>query len=233
MARRLLAEALGTCLLVTVVVGSGVMAERLANGNLAVALLGNTLATGAMLCVLIQILGPVSGAHFNPAVTFVFLLRREIGFGAALAYMAVQFAFAALGTALAHLMFDMAIVEHSSHVRAGLGQFTGEFVATFALVLAILGVLASAPKAVAPIVALTITGGYWFTSSTSFANPAVTFARMLTDSFSGIMPADVPLFMAAQIAGAGTAMLVSHWLWKKTTVPALLSEAGTVQRSQA
>lgn len=225
MTRRLLAEALGTCLLVAVVVGSGVMAERLADGNLAVALLGNTLATGAMLCVLIQILGPISGAHFNPAVTLVFFLQREIGFGQALAYVLVQFIFAALGTAIAHLMFDMAIFEPSLHARAGLGQLTGEFIATFALVIAILGALATAPKAIAPIVALTITGGYWFTSSTSFANPAVTFARMLTNSFSGIRPVDAPAFMAAQIAGAVMAALLSRWLWKKTTTPAFLAKA--------
>jgi glycerol uptake facilitator-like aquaporin len=211
--RRLLAEMLGTCLLVAAVIGSGIMAERLAGGNLAVALIGNTLATGAILYVLIVIFGPVSGAHFNPAVTFVFALRGEIAPLLAAIYVLVQFPGALAGTALAHFMFELPLIEHSAHVRAGAGVLAGEAVATFMLVAGILGALANAPKAVAPVVALTIVAGYWFTSSTSFANPAVALARAFTDSFSGIRLADVPGFMAAQIVGALIAAALSRWLW--------------------
>lgn len=212
--RRLVAEALGTALLVASVIGSGIMAERLAGGNLAVALIGNTLATGAMLYVLITIFGPVSGAHFNPAVTLVFAVRGEIAPMAAVLYVLVQFPSAFLGTAAAHFMFDLPLIEHSMHVRAGAGQLAGEALATFMLVVGILGALANAPKAVAPVVALTIVGGYWFTSSTSFANPAVALARAFTDSFSGIRLVDVPGFMVAQIAGALVAAAFSGWLWR-------------------
>ena len=215
-ASRLAAEALGTCLLVATVVGSGIMAERLAGGNAAVALLGNTLATSAMLFVLIEIFGPVSGAHFNPAVTLVFFMRREIGAALAALYVAVQFLAALSGTALAHLMFELPLLEASRHARAGFGQSAGEFVATFALVTALLGALSKAPSKVASIVALTIAGGYWFTSSTSFANPAVALARAFTDSFSGIRIADVPGFIAAEIAGALCAALLARWLFADT-----------------
>lgn len=230
--RGLAAEALGTCLLVATVVGSGIMAERLAGGNAAVALLGNTLATSAMLFVLIEILGPLSGAHFNPAVTLVFLMRREIGRALALGYVAVQVVGALSGTLLAHRMFDMPLVEASHHVRAGFGQTLGELVASFALVLAILGTLAKDPRRVPAVVALTIAGGYWFTSSTSFANPAVALARAFTDSFSGIRLADVPAFVAAEIAGALLAGLAAQWLFAKAPTPAILSDAGVEPRSE-
>lgn len=229
--RRLAAEAIGTCLLVATVVGSGIMAERLSDGNLAVALLGNTLATGAVLCVLIQVLGPLSGAHFNPAVTLVFFTRGEIGLALSLGYVAVQFSSAGLGTMLAHLMFDLPLVEHAQHIRTGAGQVIAEAVATFALVIAILGTLATAPKWVAPIVALTITAGYWFASSTSFANPAVTFARTMTNSFSGIRLVDAPGFFAGQLAGALAAAIVARWLWAPASAPTLLPEAGAKHRA--
>lgn len=228
---RLAAEALGTCLLVATVVGSGIMAERLAGGNAAVALLGNTLATSAMLFVLIEIFGPVSGAHFNPAVTLVFFIRREIGAALAALYVAVQFLAAASGTVLAHLMFEVPLLEASQHARAGFGQSAGEFVATFALVMAILGALAKAPSRLASIVALTIAGGYWFTSSTSFANPAVALARSLTDSFSGIRIADVPAFVAAEIAGALCAALLARWLFTEATSGDKLQAAAALDRA--
>nr|RAV94485.1 aquaporin family protein [Aerococcus urinae] len=217
--RRLAAEAVGTCILVATVIGSGVMAEGLAGGNLAVALIGNTLATGAMLYVLIVIFGPISGAHFNPAVTFVFALRGEIKPVLATLYVLVQFSAALLGTLLAHAMFGLPLIEQSMHVRAGIGQWTGEAVATFMLVIGILGALASAPKSVAPVVALTITAGYWFTSSTSFANPAVALARAFTDSFSGIRLADVPGFMIGEVVGALVAAVFAGWLWRPLGQP--------------
>lgn len=200
--QRLTAEALGTALLLATVVGSGIMAERLAGGNVALALLGNTLPTGAMLVVLITMLGPLSGAHFNPAVSLVFFLRREIPAREALAYAAVQFAGAALGVLIAHGMFDMSLLQVSDKARTGLGQGFSEAVATFGLVLTILLTLRAKPQAVAMSVGLYITAAYWFTASTSFANPAVTVARALTDTFSGIRPDDVTGFIAAQIIGA-------------------------------
>jgi glycerol uptake facilitator-like aquaporin len=203
--QRYAAEFLGTLLLVATVIGSGVMAEALADGNDAVALLGNTVATAAMLFVLITIFGPVSGAHFNPAVTAVFAARGEIGLRAGAAYGAVQIAGAIAGAMLAHAMFGLDLLQTGVKVRAGFGQLLGEATATFALVLTILGALRHRPDAVATAVALVITAGYWFTSSTSFANPAVTIARALTDSFSGIRPADVLPFIAAQSAGAALA----------------------------
>jgi glycerol uptake facilitator-like aquaporin len=199
--QRLFAEALGTGLLVAAVVGSGIMAERLAGGNMAVALLGNTLATGAILYVLITALGPVSGAHFNPVVSAVFALRREIGWGEAAAYMAVQAAGGAGGTLLAHAMFELPLAQVSTHARSGSGQWLAEAVATFTLVLAILGTLRARPAAVPVAVALAIVAGYWFTASTSFANPAVTLARALSDTFAGIAPRDVPGFALAQAVG--------------------------------
>jgi glycerol uptake facilitator-like aquaporin len=226
-ARGLAAEALGTWLLVTAVVGSGIMGERLAGGSIGMALFGNTVATGAMLFVLIRIFQPLSGAHFNPCVTFVFLLRGEIAPLLALAYVLVQCGTAVAGSATAHMMFDLPIVEHASHVRAGMGQLVGEGVATFTLILAILGCLAVAPGAVAPAVALTIVAGYWFTSSTSFANPAVTLARSLTDTFSGIRFVDVPGFVAAQFGGTILAAVVVGWLWpRKKKAPARIVGAG-------
>ena len=199
-------------LLVATVVGSGVMAQRLAGGNDAIALLGNTLATGAILFVLITALGPVSGAHFNPAVSAVFALRKEISLTAALAYVAVQIIGGVAGTLLAHAMFAEPLVVFSTHARTGGAQWLSEAVATFALVFTILMTLRARPEAVPIAVALVITAGYWFTASTSFANPAVTIARSLTDSFSGIAPADVLPFIAAQFAGALIGWLAARLL---------------------
>ena len=210
--RRLVAEALGTLLLVATVVGSGIMAERLAGGNMAVALLGNTLATGAILFVLITALGPVSGAHFNPAVTLVFALRRDLGWGTAAGFILVQILGAIGGTILAHAMFEVPLIQVSAHARSGPAQWLSEAVATFALVFTILATLRARPDAVALTVALVIVAGYWFTASTSFANPAVTIARSLTDSFSGIAPNDVAAFILAQTVGALLGWLVADWL---------------------
>jgi len=204
--RALAAELLGTLLLVATVVGSGVMAERLAGGNVAVALLGNTVATGAVLYVLITILGPISGAHFNPAVTLVLGSERR------LATIAAQLAGAVLGVLLAHLMFGAAILELGIKPRTGVGQWVGEFVATLGLLLTILLGSRYRPGAVPALVALWIVAAYWFTSSTSFANPAVTLARALTDSFAGLRPIDVPAFVAAQLAGAFAAKRAARWL---------------------
>jgi glycerol uptake facilitator-like aquaporin len=214
--RRLLAEALGTWFLLATVVGSGIMAERLAGGNLALALLGNTIPTGAMLFVLITMFGPISGAHFNPAVTLCFFMRRSIGAPDALAYVAVQLVGAAIGTWCAHLMFDMPILMLGGTMRAGVGQWVSEAIATFGLVAVILACVRFRPKAVAAMVGLYITAAYWFTSSTSFANPAVTFARTLTDSFAGLRLADVPAFIVAQLAGALAASLVAGWLFAES-----------------
>jgi glycerol uptake facilitator-like aquaporin len=196
MTRPLFAEALGSFFLFATVVGSGIMAESLAGGNVAVALLGNTLATAAILYVLISMLGPVSGAHFNPAVTLVFSLRREIGAGLALAYVAAQLGGGILGVWAAHLMFDLPILQSSTTVRTGVGQWAGEVIATFGLLLTILVTREASNRSVPLSVALYIAAGYWFTSSTSFANPAITVARSLTDTFAGIAPVDVPHFFA-------------------------------------
>jgi glycerol uptake facilitator-like aquaporin len=200
--RKLLGEAIGSLLLFATVVGSGIMAEQLAGGNVAVALLGNTLATGAILYVLITMLGPVSGAQFNPAVTLVMRLRGDCCWKGAALVVLVQVAAGVLGVWLAHAMFDLPILQVSAKSRTGMGQWLGEFVATFGLVLTILGTLHHKPAAVPASVALYIVAGYWFTSSTSFANPAITIARSLSDSFAGIAPADVPGFIATQLAGA-------------------------------
>lgn len=207
--RALLAEALGSLLLFATVIGSGVMAERLAGGNVAIALLGNTLATGAILFVLITMFGPVSGAHLNPAVTLVMRLRGHLTTRMAIGYVAAQLAGGILGVWLAHAMFDAPIIELSTKVRGGAGQLTGEAVATFGLLLTILGTTQVRPTAVAASVALYITAAYWFTSSTSFANPAITVARSLSDTFAGIAPACVPAFIAAQIVGAIAAHLLA------------------------
>jgi len=212
-ARRLIAEGLGSGLLFACVVGSGIMAEALAGGNIAIALLGNTLATGAILYVLITIFGPISGAHFNPAVTLVIRLRGEIATREALAFVVVQLAGGIVGVWLAHLMFDLPIVQLSTKARAGIGQWTGEFVATFGLLLTILGAVRHRPDNVPAAVALYIVAGYWFTSSTSFANPAIAVARSLSNSFAGIAPHDVPLFIAAQFAGALAAWAVGRVLF--------------------
>jgi glycerol uptake facilitator-like aquaporin len=211
--RRLAAEGLGTALLLAVVVGSGVMGERLAGGNDAIALLGNTLATGAALVVLITIFGPLSGAHFNPAVTLAFALRREIGWRLALAYAAVQLAAGVVGVFAAHAMFAEPILQVSTKLRDGPAQAFSEAVATFGLLLTILGTLRFRPDFTPAAVGLYITAAYWFTASTSFANPAVTLARSLTDTFAGIAPTSAPAFIAAQIAGALAALGVAGWLF--------------------
>lgn len=210
--RKLVAEGLGTLLLLATVIGSGIMAENLADGNAAVALLGNTLATGAILAVLITMFGPISGAHFNPAVTLAFLVRREIDPKTAAAYLVVQIVGGLAGAVLAHAMFDMDLVQVSTKARTGMGQWLAEGVATFGLVATILATLKARPSAVAAMVGLYISAGYWFTASTSFANPAVTVARSFTDTFSGIAPADAPAFIAAQFAGAVVATALMAWL---------------------
>lgn len=212
-ARPALAEAFGTMLLVATVVGSGIMAERLAGGNVAIALLGNTIPTGAILVVLITVLGPVSGAHFNPIVTGVMALRREITPWLATAYWLAQISGGIAGTLLAHAMFDMPLLQIGTTARHGSGQWIGEITATAALLLVILGALRHARAQVPLLVGLTITAAYWFTSSTSFANPAVTIARAFTTSFSGIAPMDVPAFILAQIMGAVLAVGIGKVLY--------------------
>ena len=214
MARRIAAEGLGTALLLAVVIGSGVMGERLAGGNVALALLGNTLATGAALVVLITIFGPLSGAHFNPAVTLVFACRRELPWSLAGAYIAAQGVGAVAGVWVAHAMFALPILEVSTKLRDGPAQGFSEFVATFGLIGTILGSLRFEPQFTPVAVGLYITAAYWFTASTSFANPAVTLARSLSDTFAGIAPTSAPLFIAAQLAGAAVAMAVFGWLLK-------------------
>ena len=213
LARRLTAEGLGTALLVATVVGSGIMAERLAGGNQAVALLGNTIPTGAILVVIVTIRAPISGAHFNPAVTLVFAARRELPWREVAPYIVVQCFGGIAGTALAHLMFDLAPFAIGTTVRGGPSQWLAEAVATFTLIVAILGGLRFAPQAIPWLVGLTITAAYWFTSSTSFANPAVTLARGLTTTFAGIALNHVPGFVAAQLIGAAVAALVSRMLF--------------------
>jgi glycerol uptake facilitator-like aquaporin len=207
---RIAAEALGTAFLVGTVVGSGIMAERLTD-DVALALLGNTLPTGAILVVLITILGPISGAHFNPAVTLAFLLRREVAAGLALAYVVAQCTGGVLGTWGAHLMFEEVVLQSSTTMRTGASQWFAEAVATFGLVFTILAGLRARPDGVAWLVGLYITAAYWFTASTSFANPAVALARSLTDTFSGIRPLDVPAFVMAQCAGAALAVALAAW----------------------
>jgi len=209
-ARALLSEALGSFFLFIAVVGSGIMAERLAGGNDAIALLVNTAATGAILFVLITMLGPVSGAHFNPAVTLVMRLRGQGSWKALAVTAAVQVIAGILGVWAAHLMFDLPIVQFSQKMRTGAGQWAGEFIATFGLLLTIIGTARHRPAAIPASVALYITAAYWFTSSTSFANPAITIARSLSDSFAGIAPGDAPGFIAAQVAGA----LAAHFAGK-------------------
>ena len=212
--RALVAEGLGTLLLVCAVVGSGIMAEKL-TGDVALALLANTLATGAALLVLITLFAPLSGAQFNPVVTLVFALRREIAPGLALAYLFAQLTGGILGTLLAHAMFELPLVQVSTTLRSGTGQWLAEAVASFGLILTILGAL-HARAAVAPLVAAWITAAYWFTASTSFANPAVALARSLTDTFSGIRPMDLPGFWLAQVAGALLAGWLGSWLFRRT-----------------
>lgn len=205
----ILSEALGSFLLFAAVIGSGIMAERLAGGNVAIALLGNTLATGAILFVLITMLGPISGAHLNPAVTLIMRLRCHIRTDVAATYVVAQLAGGVLGVWVAHLMFDLPVLQLSEKVRSGPGQLAGEAIATFGLVLTILGTAKARPSAIPVSVALYITAAYWFTSSTSFANPAITMARSLSNSFAGIAPSCVPAFIAAQVAGSLAAHLVA------------------------
>ena len=215
--RRLAAECLGTALLLATVVGSGIMAERLAGGNVALALLGNTIPTGAILFVLITMLGPVSGAHFNPAVTLAFWMRREIKLNEALAYVGVQIIGAIMGTLVAHAMFEEILLQTSTNIRNGPAQWLSEGVATFGLVATILGTLRWRPDAVPTAVGLYITAAYWFTASTSFANPAVTIARSLTDTFSGIAPANAPGFILMQFVGAAVATGLMAWLLRPSS----------------
>jgi len=214
--RRLAAEGVGTALLLAIVVGSGVMGEALSGGNDAVALLLNTVSTGAGLFVLITLLGPVSGAHFNPLVTLLGAASGQLGRGEALARLAVQVAGAILGVFLAHAMFDQPLVQVSGKVRDGVGQVLSEAVATFGLLMVIQLGARLAPSAVAGLVALYITAAYGFTASTAFANPAVTLARSLTDTFAGIAPASAPGFLVGQAAGAVAAALASSWLFGRS-----------------
>jgi glycerol uptake facilitator-like aquaporin len=209
--RRLVAEALGTALLVATVVGSGIMADRLTD-DVALALLGNTIPTGAILVVLIAILGPISGAHFNPAVTMIFALRRDIEPNAALWYVAAQIVGGIAGTFLAHAMFELPIIQSSQTMRTGSGQWIAEGVAAFGLVFTILAGLRFRADAVAWLVGLYITAAYWFTASTSFANPAVAIARAFSDTFAGIRPLDLPGFIGAELLGALLAMALAGWL---------------------
>lgn len=215
--RRLTAEAIGTALLVATVVGSGIMADAL-TADTALALLGNTIPTGAILFVLITVLGPISGAHFNPAVTAVFALRKELDWPTAAAYVVAQVLGGIIGSLLAHLMFELPALQLATHVRTGAAQWLSEAVATFGLVAVILGGLQARPQAIPALVGLYITAAYWFTASTSFANPAVTIARALTDTFSGIRPLDAPAFIIAQLAGALLALVLAGWLFKPSGV---------------
>jgi len=214
--RRVAAEGLGAFFLFACVIGSGIMAEQLSGGNGAVALLANTLATGAILFVLITIFGPISGAHMNPAVSLVAASRRELKWADAGAYVAAQLLFGILGAWAAHWMFDLPTLQLSVKPRPGLGRAIGEFIATFGLILTILGTVRFRASWVPATVALYIAAAYWFTSSTSFANPAITVARSLSDTFAGIAPRDVPLFIVAQLAGAGAGALVAIPLFDRS-----------------
>ncbi len=212
MIRKLFAEWLGTLFLLATVVGSGIMAEKLAGGNVAIALLGNTIPTGAILVVLILVFGPISGAHFNPAVTLAFYIRKEISAKDSGLYVVVQVIGGIAGVLIAHLMFENPLIDPSTHARTGISQWISEFVATFGLVATILGLVKSRPEAIPYAVGLYITAAYWFTSSTSFANPAVTIARGFSDTFAGIDPSHVPAFIVAQLIAAVVAMLTFKWL---------------------
>ncbi|MEL6685609.1 MAG: MIP/aquaporin family protein [Pseudomonadota bacterium] len=213
--QKLLAEGLGTAFLLIGVVGSGIMGAALADGNVAIALLANAIATGCILYVIITTLGPISGAHFNPAVTLAFLLRGEISTADAIPYVVVQIIGGILGVWAAHIMFDLSILQASTTDRTGVAQWFSEILATFGLLFVIFGGLKSRPEAVPTLVALYITGAYWFTSSTSFANPAVTIARGFSDTFAGINPAHIPMFIVMQIVGVSVAALVLPRLFPK------------------
>lgn len=221
LSRRLAAELIGSALLLTTVVGSGIMGAKLSGGNVALALLGNTLPTGAILVVLILIFGPVSGAHFNPVVSAAFAARGNLPPWLLGPYIVAQLVGAILGVWCAHLMFDLPVLQVSTTIRTGPGQWFAEGTATFGLLLTIFGCAARAPAAVPYAVGLYITAAYWFTASTSFANPAVTLARALSDTFAGIAPSGVIAFIVAQAVGATAAALASRWLW-----PADATEAG-------
>jgi glycerol uptake facilitator-like aquaporin len=211
--RRIFSEWLGTAFLLAAVVGSGIMAERLAGGNVALALLCNTIPTGAILVVLILVFGPLSGAHFNPVVSLAFALRSELPWAIATSYVAAQVSGAVAGVWSAHLMFELPVWQLSTTERLGWGQWTAEAIAAFGLLLTILGCVARTPAATPYAVGLYITSAYWFTASTSFANPAVTIARSLSNSFAGIAPGGVPAFIAAQLIGGGIAVLLGGWLY--------------------
>jgi glycerol uptake facilitator-like aquaporin len=214
--KRLGAEFIGTAFLLAIVVGSGIMAERLSGGNVALALLANAVATGAGLVVLILIFGPVSGCHINPAVTLAFMVRRDIAAGEGLAYIGVQVIGAICGVIVAHAMFDISpLLVAGTKARAGMGQWVGEGVATLGLLMTIFGCLRFRAEAVPYAVGLFITAGYWFTSSTSFANPAVSIARMFTDTFTGIRPADVAPFIAVQVCAALAAVALAGWMFAR------------------
>jgi glycerol uptake facilitator-like aquaporin len=218
-AQRYAAEFIGTAFLLATVVGSGIMAERLAGGNVAIALLGNTIPTGAILVVIITMLGPISGAHFNPAVTLVFALRGEISISHSSWFVIMQVIGGLAGMLAAHLMFDETLIQFSQKVRSGSPQWFAEGIAAFGLVFTILATLKFRPNAVAMAVGLYITAAYWFTASTSFANPAVTIARSFSDTFSGIRPLDAPAFIIAQIIGAMIAWIICGWLREKPRDP--------------
>ena len=211
--RRLLAEGLGSAFLLATVIGSGIMGDTLSSGNVAIALLGNTLATGAILVVLITIFAPVSGAHFNPAVSMAFAMRRELAWRDAGLYTLVQIVGAIIGVWAAHLMFDLPVWQVSTKLRFGAGQWLSEYVAAFGLGLSIFGCLHCARAAVPVAVGLYITAAYWFTASTSFANPAVTLARALSDTFAGIAPSGVAAFVIAQLMGMASAVWVGSAIW--------------------
>jgi glycerol uptake facilitator-like aquaporin len=227
LSRRVVSEAVGTALLVAAVVGSGIMGERLSGGNVAIALLANTLATGATLVALILTFGPISGAHLNPAVTLAEAWQRGIDWRHVPSYIASQCAGAFAGLVSAHLMFGEPLLVPSQHARSGGAQFFSEFVATFGLLGVVFGCARLRPPAVPFAVGAYITGAYWFTSSTSFANPAVTLARAFTNTFAGIRPADAPAFIAAQLLGAGSATLLFSWLIPSSSSDAKSSECGS------
>ncbi len=210
-----MAEFIGTAILLATVVGSGIMAEQLSGGNVAIALLGNTLPTGAILFVLITLFGPVSGAHFNPAVTLVFALRKEVSKREGLLFVAAQIIGGIMGVWAAHIMFGLDVLQLSQKSRTGNAQWIAEIIATFGLIVTILGTLKSKPDAVPLAVGLYITAAYWFTASTSFANPAVTIARSLSDTFAGIMPLHMPGFIAAQMIGAAIASIYCKWQFNR------------------
>ncbi|MCG8447359.1 MAG: aquaporin family protein [Hyphomicrobiales bacterium] len=226
LSRRLAAEFLGTFFLLATVVGSGIMGEALADGNAAIALLANTIPTGAILVVMITMLGPISGAHFNPAVTAGFLMRKDIAPGEAGAYVVAQILGGILGALVAHIMFELPVLQASTTVRTGPGQWVAESVATFGLMFTILATLRARPQAVPMAVGLYITAAYWFTASTSFANPAVTIARGFTDTFSGIRPTDIPAFIAVQLLGAAVAVMVARAVTEEEGGARALSNKG-------